>query len=204
VNEVRNGLTCYDLLGVLKERYNFQIFKATRIFLLLCTMFGEDVHLEDVLLVVALGHDLVGSKSVLKILPREIIHSILSREIERCYWDSRRSIGLLTPPEMNVTLRYNKNCAKLTLQALGIQRAAIFPVVKSSNAPKENLVSSSSKPIAFKDLTAPSMSRFITNRYSFLLTEVEDDEIRCLTHGSLSDGFDGLESNQRTNRPSRQ
>ena len=143
-------------------------------------MFEESVHLQDVLLVIALGHDLAGSKSVLAMLPKEIVQSVLAREIEKCYWDSRFSIGLLTPTEPSVS-RYNQVISgKLLFQDndLELRRAPIPPAVSSSMQLKENRAVLFSKSTAFKDLTTLTISSFISNRYSDLF---RDEDGQTLT-----------------------
>ena len=141
-------------------------------------MFEESVHLQDVLLVIALGHDLAGSKSVLAMLPKEIVQSVLAREIEKCYWDSRFSIGLLTPTEPSIS-RYNQVISgKLLFQDLELRRAPIPHAVSSSMQLKENRAVLFSKSTASKDLTTLTISSFISNRYSDLF---RDEDGQTLT-----------------------
>jgi hypothetical protein len=136
-------------------------------------MFEESVHLQDVLLVVALGHDLAGSESLLASLPKEIVRSILAREIEKCYWESRLSIGLLTPTDTSVSRCNQLISGTLPFQDLEFRRAPIPNVVSASMQPKENFVVPFSKSIALKDLTAPTISNFIANRYNDLFSDAD-------------------------------
>jgi hypothetical protein len=145
-------------------------------------MFGENVHLEDVLLTVALGHGLAGSKSLLTMIPKDIVQRILAQEIEKCYWNSRLSIGLLTPQEMSVT-RCNQICGKLPYDDLEFRRA---PIVSCGVQAKENLYVPVPKSNILKDLTAPTISRFIANRFTDLLQNIEPSPSHLSTNGALA------------------
>ncbi len=63
-------------------------------------LFEESVHVQDILLQVALGHSLIGSKSCLAGLSKDIIQHALAKAIEESYWKSRSQEGLLTPKPM--------------------------------------------------------------------------------------------------------
>jgi hypothetical protein len=136
-------------------------------------MFEENVHLEDVLLNLALGHGLAGSKSVLTMLPKDIVQRFLAKEVEKCYWNSRRSSGLLTPTNTS-SLRCDQICGKHPLVPfydLKFRRVPILSVVSCPVQAKENLVLPLAKSSAVNDLTAPTMSRFIANRYKDLFKD---------------------------------
>ncbi len=60
-------------------------------------LFKESIHIQDVLLQVALGHSLVGSQSCLAALSKDIFQHSLETAIEEAYWESRSQEGLLTP-----------------------------------------------------------------------------------------------------------
>jgi hypothetical protein len=151
-------------------------------------MFEESVHLQDVLLVIALGHDLEGSKSLFAMLPKEIMQSILAREIERCYWDFRSSIGLLTPTEISVSRCNHIVTGKSPFEDLEFRRAPIASVVSCPQCPvqsKENRGVPFSKSTAFQNLTTPTISNFIANRYNDLFRDADDGQNLTSTDGAL-------------------
>jgi hypothetical protein len=145
-------------------------------------MFEENVRLEDVLLVVALGHGLEGSKSKLTMLPKDIVQRILVREIEKCYWNSRQMIGLLTPPE-NITTRCNRISGVMPFKDLEFQRGTVPPVSSFAQA-KENVVVSF--PETATALTNSTISRFISNRYNNLFKQLEPIRSQVSKDGALT------------------
>jgi hypothetical protein len=60
-------------------------------------LFQDNVHLQDILLQVVLGHSLRGSQSDLRHLSSDLIQNCIAPAIEECYWQSRTQGGLLTP-----------------------------------------------------------------------------------------------------------
>ena len=60
-------------------------------------MFEQDFALEDIILIVALGHGLSETKSAFALLSKDVMQNILVPEIEKSFWKSRAKIGLLTP-----------------------------------------------------------------------------------------------------------
>ncbi len=63
-------------------------------------LFKESIHIQDVLLQVALGHSLMGSQSCLAAISKDIFQLALAAAIEEAYWESRSQEGLLTPKPM--------------------------------------------------------------------------------------------------------
>ena len=95
-------------------------------------LFKESVHVQDVLLQVALGHSLIGSQSCLAALSKDIIQHALASAIEEAYWESRSQEGLLTPKPV---ARRSKFCPELPEMAelpdQAIRRAVVRPFSKS-------------------------------------------------------------------------
>ena len=60
-------------------------------------LFEKDVHLQEIVLRVVLGHSLKSSGSHLSLLSPDIIRHALVPAIEEKYWKSRLQEGLLTP-----------------------------------------------------------------------------------------------------------
>ena len=95
-------------------------------------LFKESVHVQDVLLQVALGHSLIGSQSCLAALSKDIIQHALATAIEEAYWESRSQEGLLTPKPV---ARRSKFCPELPEMAelpdQAIRRAVVRPLSTS-------------------------------------------------------------------------
>ena len=60
-------------------------------------IFDESMHIQDILLEIALGHGLRGSQSLLSLLSKDVLQHALASAIEECYWQQRADIGLMTP-----------------------------------------------------------------------------------------------------------
>ncbi len=73
-------------------------------------LFEESVHVQDILLQVALGHSLIGSQSVLAALSKDIVQHALATAIEQAYWEMRSQEGLLTPKP---AVRASKFCTEI-------------------------------------------------------------------------------------------
>ena len=54
--------------------------------------------LEEVLLSVALGHALRGTRSGFAQLSKDVLQTVLRAEVEKSFWATRRAQGLVTPP----------------------------------------------------------------------------------------------------------
>jgi hypothetical protein len=133
-------------------------------------MFEENLHLQDVLLTVALGHSLSGSKSIFATLSKDILQNILAVEIETCYWKSRLDIGLLTPPGLNGS-RCDQVSEKDPIQVKEIRRETLL-----SPAHPRRSVAQFSKPFLLKENVAPKISSFIANRYADLINELQEED----------------------------
>ncbi len=133
-------------------------------------MFEENLHLQDVLLTVALGHSLTGTDSLFATLSKDIMQNILAVEIETCYWKSRLDIGLLTPPGMN-GLRYDHMSEKISVQDKETRRETLFSPVHPRRG-----IAQFSKPFSLKENIAPKISSFIANRYADLINELQEED----------------------------
>ncbi len=133
-------------------------------------MFEENLHLQDILLTVALGHSLPGTSSVFATLSKDIMQNILAVEIEACYWKSRLDIGLLTPPGMN-GLRYDQTSEKIPIQDKDSRRETLFSPVHPRRG-----IAQFSKPFALKENVAPKISSFIASRYADLINELQEED----------------------------
>lgn len=62
-------------------------------------VFGDCTQ-EDVLLLLAIGHSLNGSQSMLSFLSRDIVQHSLAPAVSQALWEARSQAGLVTPPSM--------------------------------------------------------------------------------------------------------
>jgi hypothetical protein len=61
-------------------------------------MHSSDVHIHDILLQVALGHNLTGSQSCFAVFYKEILQNALVKAITEAYWEVNWQSGLLGYP----------------------------------------------------------------------------------------------------------
>ncbi len=90
-------------------------------------LFKESVHIQDVLLQVALGHSLLGSRSCLAALSKDILQNTLATAIEEAYWESRSQEGLLTPKPLAKSKFSSEIPEKIVLPDQAIRRAVVRP-----------------------------------------------------------------------------
>ena len=126
-------------------------------------MFDRDVELHEVLIMIALGHGLRGSKSELALLSKDIIQNVLAPEIEKCYWKSREAIGLLTPTALGPGL--GQRIPEKMISQNGFCMQALPSRPKEGSVPF-SLISSTSK-----------ISSFIASRYADLIADIHGKDL---------------------------
>jgi hypothetical protein len=90
-------------------------------------LFKESIHVQDVLLQVALGHSLLGSKSCLAALSKDIIQHALATAIEESYWEIRSQEGLLTPKPLQKSKFSSEIPEEIVLPDQAIRIAVVRP-----------------------------------------------------------------------------
>ncbi len=129
-------------------------------------MFEQDFHLQDILLVVAMGHSLPESKSGLASLSKDIIQNILTPAIEQSYWKSRSKIGLVTP-----TGNSESRCHVIVSSDSSTDQQFRRESFASPSLPKIGVV-----PFSLVNSRELRISSFLASRYAELVEDLQDDD----------------------------